>query len=109
MKKIIFITTLLVSIIFASCNAPTTVSIGDFSTGEKVKTEFTFKDFFDPVTIVQTDKDETSTAIVMDKNTGVLYIQKRSGYQWGMAPIMMADNTVLTMEKFLEIHTEKKD
>lgn len=48
-------------------------------------------------------------AIIVDKNTGVLYIQKRSGYQYGIAPIMMADNTVLTMEKFLEIHTEKKD
>lgn len=107
MKKIIFIAALLVSIIFASCNAPTTtVSIGDFSTGEKVKTEFTFKDFFNPVTIVQ---DETHTAIVMDKNTGVLYVRKWSGYQWGMTPIMMADNTVLTMEKFLEIQTEKKD
>lgn len=107
MKKVIFV--LLISIIFASCNAPQTVDIGDFSTGEKVKTEFTFKDFFDPVTIVQAEKYETSTAIVMDKNTGVLYIRKASGYQWGMTPIMMADNTVLTMEKFLAIHTEKKD
>lgn len=109
MKKIIFIAALLTSIIFGSCNAPTTVNIGDFSTGEKVKTEFTFKDFFDPVTIVQADRDETSTAIIMDKNTGVLYIQKWSGYQWGMSPIMMQDNTVLTMEKFLAKHTEKKD
>ena len=82
MKKIIFV--LLTSIIFASCNASTTVNIEDFSTSEKIKTEFTFKDFFDPVTIVQTDKYETSTAIVMDKNTGVLYVLKESGYQWGL-------------------------
>lgn len=109
MKKIVFIAALLTSIIFTSCNAPTTVNIGDFSIGEKVKTEFTFKDFFDPVTIVQADEYETSTAIVMDKNTGVLYILKRSGYQWGMSPIMMTDGSVLTMEKFLEIQTEKKD
>ena len=106
MKKIIFIATLFVSIIFASCNAPTTVNIGDFSTGEKVKTEFTFKDFFNPVTIVQ---DETYTAIVMDKNTGVLYIRKWSGYQWGMTPLYDSDGTIVTMEKFLARYTEKKD
>lgn len=88
---------------------PTVVNIGDFSTGEKVKTEFTFKDFFDPVTIVQVNKYETSTAIIMDKNTGVLYICKQSGYQWGMSPIYDSDGSVMTMEKFLEIHTEKKD
>lgn len=44
MKKIIFIAALLASIIFGSCNAPTVVNIGDFSTGG-IKTEFTFKDF----------------------------------------------------------------
>lgn len=108
MKKIIFTVALLTSIIFTSCNAPTVVNIGDFSTGG-TKTEFTFKDFFDPEVIVQKEKDETSTAIVMDKNTGVLYIQKCSGYQWGMSPIYDSDGSVLTMEKFRASHTEKKD
>lgn len=45
----------------------------------------------------------------MDKNTGVLYIQKWSGYQWGMTPIYDSDGTILTMEKFLANHTKKKD
>ena len=109
MKKIIFISALLISIIFASCNAPTTVNIGDFSTGEKVKTEFTFKDFFDPVVIVQADEYETSTATIMDKNTGVLYVRKASGYQWGISPIYDSDGSIMTFEKWNVKQSEKKD
>jgi len=109
MKKIIFALMVIASTIFASCNAPTTVDIGDFSTGEKVKTEFTFEDFFDPVELVHIRRDEVSTAIVMDKNTGVLYVRKISGYHFGISPIYDSDGSVLTMEKFLANHTEKKD
>jgi len=108
MKKIIFTVALLTSIIFTSCNAPTTVSPGDFSTGE-TETGFTFKDFFDPVELVHIRRDEVSTAIVMDKNTGVLYVRKISGYHFGISPIYDSDGSVLTMEKFLANHTEKKD
>lgn len=107
MKKILILM-LIASAIFVSCSAPTEVNAFSDTRAEPVPT-YTFKDFFDPVEIVHAEKDETSTAIVMDENTGVLYIQKWSGYQWGISPIMMADNTVLTMEKFLEIHTEKRD
>jgi hypothetical protein len=101
MKKFILI--LIASIIFTSCNAPTVVNIGDFSTGE-IKTEFTFKDFFDPVVIVQKE----GTAIIMDKNTGVFYVRKHSGYQWGMSPIYDSDGSVLTKEKWLAKHAAKK-
>jgi len=100
MKKIIFILMAITSIVFASCNAPTEIKVVEFSTG---KSEFgaTFTDFF--------TKDNISTAIVMDKNTGVLYVQKASGYQWGMSPIYDSDGSVLTKEKWLAKRAEKKE
>ena len=44
----------------------------------------------------------------MDKNTGVLYVQKWSGHQWGMSPIYDSDGSVLTKEKWLTKRTEKE-
>lgn len=111
MKKILILM-LIALAIFVSCSAPTEVkAFSDTRTEPEIEPvpTYTFKDFFDPVTIVHASQSELSTAIVMDRNTGVLYLHKRTGYQCDITPIMMADSTVLTMEKFLEIHTEKKD
>lgn len=105
MKK--FILLLIASIIFTSCNAPTEVKITEISTG---KTDgVTFTDFFNPVELVYFDNDKTSTAIIMDKNTGVLYVQKVSGYKWGMSPIYDSDGSVLTKEKWLAKRAETKE
>lgn len=106
MKKIIFILMLVVSITFVSCNAPTEVKVVELSTG-KAEIGATFTDFFDPVELVHADRDETSAAIIMDKNTGVLYVLKHSGYQWGMSPIYDSDGSVLTKEKWLAKHAKK--
>ena len=104
MKKFILI--LIASIIFTSCNAPTEVKVTEISTGN---TEgVTFTDFFNAVELVHSNKDEISTAIIMDKNTGVLYVRKFSGYQWGMSPIYDSDGSVLTKEKWLAKYAAKK-
>jgi hypothetical protein len=104
MKKFILI--LIASIIFTSCNAPTEIKITEISTS---KTEgVTFTDFFNPVELVHADNDNASTAIVMDKNTGVLYVRKVSGYKWGMSPIYDSDGSVLTKEKWLAKYAAKK-
>ena len=105
MKKIILM--LIASVIFVSCNAPTEVNVGELSTG-KTELGATFTDFFDPIELVHMSSDNMSSAIVMDKNTGVLYVRKNSGYQWGMSPIYDLDGSVLTKEKWLAKHIEKK-
>lgn len=107
MKKIIFILMVITSIIFASCNAPTEVKVVELSTG-KADLGATFTDFFDPVELVHASSDNISTAIVMDKNTGVLYVRKFSGYQWGISPIYDSDGSVLTKEKWLAKRTKKE-
>lgn len=106
MKKIIFILMVVTSAIFVSCNAPTEVKVVDVSTSKAESVTFT--DFFNPVELVHSSSDNVSTAIVMDKNTGVLYVRKASGYQWGISPIYDSDGSVLTKEKWLARHTEKK-
>lgn len=105
MKKLIFILMVIVSTIFVSCNAPTEVKVVEVSSGKAEGATFT--DFFDPVELVHASSDNISTAIVMDKNTGVLYVRKFSGYQWGMSPIYDSDGSVLTKEKWLAKRTEK--
>lgn len=105
MKK--FILMLITSIIFVSCNAPTEVKIVELSPG-KVDIGATFTDFFDPVELVHANSDSISTAIVMDKNTGVLYVRKSSGYQWGMSPLYDSDGSILTKEKWLAKHAKKE-
>lgn len=107
MKKIIFILMTIVSIVFTACNAPTEKTI--LVDGVEFPTTYNFNDFFNPEELVYASRDGTSMAIVMDKNTGVLYIWKRSGYQWGMSPIYDSDGSVLTKEKWLKRHTEKKN
>lgn len=107
MKKIIFILMVITSAIFVSCNAPTEVKVVELSTG-KADLGATFTDFFDPVELVHASSDNISTAIVMDKNTGVLYVRKFSGYQWGISPIYDSDGSVLTKEKWLAKRTNKE-
>lgn len=99
MKKIILML-MVVSAIFVSCNAPTEIKIVELSPG-KADIGATFTDFFDPVELVHANSDSISTAIVMDKNTGVLYVRKSSGYQWGMSPLYDSDGSILTKEKWL--------
>ena len=94
---------MVVSAIFVSCNAPTEVKL---SPG-KAEIGATFTDFFDPVELVHVNSDSISTAIVMDKNTGVLYVRKSSGYQWGMSPLYDSDGSVLTKEKWLARRVEE--
>ena len=108
MKKIIFTLMVIASTIFVSCNAPTEIKVVELSTG-KTELGATFTDFFDPVELVHYSSDNISTVIVMDKNTGVLYVQKASGYQWGMSPIYDSDGSVLTKEKWLAKRAENKD
>lgn len=107
MKKIIFILMIIASIVFASCNAPTEVKVVELSTG-KADIGATFTDFFDPVELVHINRDEVSTAIVMDKNTGVLYVRKISGYHFGISPIYDSDGSVLTKEKWLAKRADMK-
>lgn len=100
MKKIIILMLIASSAIFVSCNSPTEVNVGELSTG-KTELGATFTDFFDPIELVHMSSVNTSSTIVMDKNTGVLYVRKASGYQWGMSPIYDSDGSVLTKEKWL--------
>jgi uncharacterized lipoprotein NlpE involved in copper resistance len=109
MKKIVFTVALLILVSFTGCNAPTTVNIGALSVGDKSEPEAAFTDFFDPVELVHFDDDYTSSAIVMDKNTGVLYVRKSAVYQWGMSPIYDSDGSVLTKEKWLAKRSKKEE
>ena len=98
MKKFFFAAIVAVSLLFTACIAPTEVRTLSAS---GVESSATFKDFFNPVRLVHGSSDNTSAEIIMDKNTGVLYIMKWSGYQWGMYPIYDSDGSVLTYEKWL--------
>ena len=104
MKKIVFILAVAMSIVFVSCNAPTKVKT---ISADGVESSNIFEDFFNPVELVYAGENDTSTAIVMDKNTGVLYVQKWSGHQWGMSPIYDSDGSVLTKEKWFAKQTKK--
>lgn len=104
MKKIIFVLMVLVSITFTSCNAPTKVKTLS-ADGFESATTYSFNDFFNLEEIVHVNRDEVSTAIVVDKNTGVLYVYKHSGYQFGISPIYDSDGSVLTYDKWFAKHT----
>lgn len=106
MKKLFFTLAVIVSIVFVSCNAPTKIKTLSVD-GVESATAYTFNDFFNPEELVHVNRDEISAAIVMDKNTGVLYVWKRSGYQWGMSPVYDSDGSVLTKEKWLAKQTKK--
>jgi hypothetical protein len=97
MKKFFFAAIIAVSLLFTACNAPTEVRT---LSANGIESSATFKDFFNAERIVHSDSDNTSAEIIMDKNTGVLYIMKWSGYQWGISPIYDSDGSVMTMEKW---------
>ena len=105
MKKIIFILMVAASIVFTACNASTEVKT---ISADGVESLNIFEDFFNPVELVYAGENDTSMVIVMDKNTGVLYVQKWSGYQWGMSPIYDSDGSVLTKEKWLAKRAKKE-
>lgn len=107
MKKIIFILTVVASIVFTACSASTEVKILS-ANGFESETTYTFSDFFNAEEIVHIDRDKTSTAIVVDKNTGVLYVRKHTGYQWGMSPIYDSDGSILTYDKWLAKRAKKE-
>lgn len=98
MKKLFFAAIIAVSLLFTACNAPTEVRT---LSADGAESSATFKDFFNPVRLVHSSGDNTSAEIIMDKNTGVIYVMKWSGYQWGISPIYDSDGTVLTKEKWL--------
>lgn len=105
MKKIIFILMIIVSIVFVSCNKSTEIKV---LSADGVEISATFEDFYNPIELVHTD-DNIQSAIVMDKNTGVLYVRTCTGYKWGMSPIYDSDGSVLTKEKWLARYSEKKE
>lgn len=105
MKKFFFAAIIAVSLLFTACNAPTEVRT---LSSNGVESSATFKDFFNPVKLVHSDSDNTSVEIIMDKNTGVLYVMKWSGYQWDISPIYDSDGTILTKEKWLAKQTPSK-
>lgn len=107
MRKTIFVLMIVVSIIFTACNASTEVKTLS-ANGVESETTYTFNDFFNPMEIVHISKNKTSIAIIVDKNTGVLYIQKHTGYQFGISPIYDSDGSVLTYEKWFTEHIEKE-
>ena len=98
-EKFFFAAIVVVSLLFTACIAPTEVRTLSAS---GVESSATFKEFFNPVRIVHSDSDVSSAEIIMDKNTGVLYVMKWSGYQWGMSPIYDSDDSVLTYENGLQ-------
>ena len=97
MKKFFFAAIIAVSLLFTACDAPTEVRT---LSSNGIESSATFKDFFNAEEIVHSVSDNTSMQIIMDKNTGVLYIMKWSGYQWGISPIYDSDGSVMTMEKW---------
>lgn len=99
MKK--FILMLIASIIFASCNIPATEVKVYSSNG--IESSATFEDFFDYEIIT---RDNNGLRIIMDKNTGVLYIMS---YHYGISPIYDSDGTIMTKEKWLVKRAERKD
>ena len=103
MKKLFFIVTLL-AIIFTSC-APTKIKALSNETDSNEST-VSFKDFFNPVVLVHESNLATSAEIVVDKNTGVLYVRKYGMYQWGMSPIYDSDGSVMTKTKWLEKYSK---
>jgi hypothetical protein len=107
MKK--FILMLITSIIFVSCYDPTTTSTEVKIAGptDKVESKATFVDFFDPVELVK--DDSYIFTIIMDRNTGVLYVQKETGsYKYGISPIYDSDGTIMTKEKWLAKRAKKE-
>lgn len=108
MKKFVVLMLLIASTIFVSCDefVSTEVKIVELSS-DKTEVVATFTDFFDPVELVKDDSDILT--IIMDRNTGVLYVQKETDlYKYGISPIYDSDGSILTKEKWLAKQSSKK-
>lgn len=100
----------IVSILFISCDANTKVptEVRIVAVGDKEVSQ-TFTDFFDPVILVRgCYKNGAIMDIIMDANTGVLYIRRSDLYEYGISPIYDSDGTILTKEKWLFRQTFKE-
>lgn len=104
MKKLFFIATFVLAIIFTSC-APTKIKALSNEI-ESQESMASFKDFFNPIVLVHESNLAISAEIVVDKNTGVLYVRKYYMYQWGMSPIYDSDGSVMTKTKWLEKYSK---
>lgn len=111
MRKIIFVIMSIVSILFISCDCSTKVptEIPIVAVGDKEVPQ-TFTDFFDPVVLIRgySKDDGAILDIIMDANTGVLYIRRSNDYEYGINPIYDSDGTILTKEKWLFRQTFKE-
>ena len=97
MKK--FILMLITSIIFVSCSLSATEVKVHSSNGIEAAS---FEDFFDYEIIV---RNNDGLRIIMDKNTGVLYIMS---YHYCISPIYDSDGTIMTKEKWLAKRAKKE-
>ena len=104
MKKLFFIVTTVLLIMFTSC-APTKIKTLSNET-ESNESMASFKDFFNPVVLVNESNVATSFEIIMDKNTGVLYVRKYSIYACCMSPIYDSDGSVMTKTKWLKKYSK---
>lgn len=96
-----FISILITTIIFVSCNVPAT-EVKVYSSNE-IETVY-IEDFFDFGVIVSGNNGYLK--IIMDKNTEVLYIMS---YHYGISPLYDSDGTIMTKEKWLAKRQKKKD
>ena len=90
---------LITSAIFVNCNVPATEVKVHSSNGIEAAS---FKDFFDYEIIA---RDNNSLKIIIDKNTGVLYIMS---YHYNILPIYDSDGSILTKEKWLAKRAKKE-
>lgn len=101
MRKFIFI--LIISIIFVSCKENTT-KVKVISPNGIESTAY-FEDFFNFEIIISNDNDDYPLKIMMDKNTGVLYVIN----YYGISPMYDSDGTIMTKEKWFAKRFEKRD
>lgn len=91
---------LIASTIFVSCSASAT-EVKIYSPNG-IESSATIEDFFDYEIIV---RDTNGLKIIMDKNTGVLYIMS---YHYSISPIYDSDGTIMTKEKWLAKRAKKE-
>ena len=111
MRKIIIVIISIISILFIYCDSNTKVptEVRIVAVGGKEVPQ-TLTDFFDPVVLVRgySQDDGAILDIIMDANTGVLYIRRSNNYEYGISPIYDSDGTILTKEKWLFRQTFKE-
>lgn len=88
---------LIASIIFVNCSATEVKVISS----DGIESSASFEEFFDFEIIIS----DSYLKIIMDKNTGVLYIMS---YHYGISPIYDSDGTIMTKEKWLAKRAKKE-